>query len=217
MLWSVLWQADSCFLYFASALFVPICACAVQNSAHPLYIDLIQHGNTRHSHTQTDTHTFTRTFFNVPLSRLPVSILMNCHWIISPVHYLTNVCACVCEHICMCACIVLHWGRPWLQDTIRINKQTNEDKALIWRELSKDNGSVYVSACMCTNLIRLKVIHFCLKPSLTKTHSFELCRQTGDLSHCVSSVSTFTKGLCTGKLIMEPRQKIIWRQRVSAH
>lgn len=47
------WQIDSCTAHFASALFVPICACAVQDAAHPLYMDLMQHGNAGYTNKHT--------------------------------------------------------------------------------------------------------------------------------------------------------------------
>ena len=98
------------------------------------------------------------------------------------------------DHTCMCACLgVLYWGRPWLQDTTGINKQTNEDKALIWRDLSKDDNSVYVSTHTCTYHFHLVVIYFC--PS-----SYKCAKNTGlswadssYLSHWMSSVSPIGK------------------------
>lgn len=70
---------------------------------------------------------------------------------------------CVCAYarvhmyVRLCACTALR-SSLITKDTIGINKNTNQDKALIWRESSKDNDSVYVSARMCTNDIHLKVI-----------------------------------------------------------
>lgn len=50
-------QADSCVVHFANALFVPISACGVQNSAHPLNIVLMQHCNASYLHNNKCAHT----------------------------------------------------------------------------------------------------------------------------------------------------------------
>lgn len=63
---SVLSQADTCAVNFA--LFVQIDACGVRNSAHPLYVALMQLGNASYFHT--NTHTFTFRFNVVYLSTL---------------------------------------------------------------------------------------------------------------------------------------------------